>query len=244
MQEEFSLKEFYQIIKKYLLTIMIAIISGMIVSVLIMIFFITPKYTSEAQLLVNQQSSQQNIQVSEIQSNIQMINTYRDIITGHSVLSQVNENLNNEFTVNQLKEAIVVEQGQNSQAFKVKSTMSSPEDAQIVVNELIMTFETTISDIYGDVEASIFILSPATFNANKVSPKLIVFALIGAVIGLILSVLIILIAELMDTTIKDDDYLVQLGLINLGHVYELSSKELKQSRLSANKKNDRSRERI
>ena len=244
MEEEISLKELYQIVKKHFLTILISMIVGVLVSVLAMMFLVTPKYNSEAQLLVNQQSSQQNIQVSEIQSNIQMINTYRDIITGQSVLSTVNENLGGQYTITQLRDAITVDQGQNSQAFKVTAVMETAEDAQLVLNELVTTFETTIGEIYGDVEASIFVLSPATFNSNRVSPKLIIFILIGAIIGLAISILIILIIELMDTTVKEDDFLVQLGLINLGHVYELTNKELKQSRLSAGQEQRRARERV
>lgn len=244
MEEEISLKELYQIVKKHFLTILISMIVGVLVSVLAMMFLVTPKYNSEAQLLVNQQSSQQNIQVSEIQSNIQMINTYRDIITGQSVLSRVNENLGGQYTITQLRDAITVDQGQNSQAFKVTAVMETAEDAQLVLNELVSTFEATIGEIYGDVEASIFVLSPATFNPNRVSPRLIIFILIGAVIGLAISILIILIIELMDTTVKEDDFLVQLGLINLGHVYELTNKELKQSRLSAGQEQRRARERV
>jgi len=48
----------------------------------------------------------------------------------------------------------------------------------------------------------------------------------------------------MDTTVKEDEFVSQLGLINLGHVYELSNKELKQSRLSAKTSKTNSRERL
>jgi len=244
MEEEISLKELYQIVKKHFLTILIAIVLGVIIAVLAMIFLVTPKYNSEAQLLVNQQPTQQNIQVSEIQTNIQMINTYRDIITGHSLLSSVNEKFGNRYTIGELSEAINVEQGQNSQAFKVTATFGTAEEAQIVLNELIAIFENTIDEIYGEVGARIFVLSPATYNPNRVSPKLIIFMLLGAIIGLAISVLIILIKELMDTTVKDDDFLIQLGIINLGHVYELSTKELKQTRLTSDQGKKRVRERV
>lgn len=246
MEEEISLKELYQIVNKHFLTIVIAIVTGIIISVLAMIFLVTPKYNSEAQLLVNQQSesAQTQILTSEIQSNIQMINTYRDIITGHSVLTRVNESLGNKYTIAELQDSITVDQGQNSQAFKVTAVMGTAQEAQLVLTELLNTFETTIGDIYGNSGTSIFVLSPATYNPYRVSPRLIIFILIGAVIGLAISILIIIVMELMDTTVKEDDYLVQLGLINLGHVYELSSKELKQSRLSANKGQTKARERV
>lgn len=244
MEEEISLKELYQIVKKHFFTIVIAIVLGIITSVLMMMFFITPKYNSEAQLLVNQQGevTQTTIQTNEIQANIQLINTYSDIITGHSILTQVNNNLGSNYPISTLSDAINVGQSTNSQAFNLTVTMETPEEAQLVLNEIINVFEETVREVY-DV-ASILVLSPATYNPNRVSPKLIIFILIGAIIGLAFSFIIILVIELMDTTVKEDDYLAQLGLINLGHVYELSTKELKQTRLSSEQGKSRTRERI
>lgn len=244
MEKEISLKDLYQIVKKHFLTIMIAIVLGIIVSVFVMMFFITPKYNSEAQLLVNQQgdTTQTSIQNNEIQANIQLINTYSDIITGHSILTQVNKNLGSNYPVKTLSDAIKVGQSTNSQAFNLTVTMETPEEAQLVLNEIINIFEATVREVY-DV-ASILVLSPATYNPNKVSPKLTMFILIGAIMGLAISLLIVTILELMDTTIKEDEFLVQLGLINLGYVYELTNKELKQTRLSASQGQSGTRERI
>lgn len=245
MQEEISFKELYLIIKKHFFTILIAMITGILALVLIMMFFITPKYSSEAQLLVNQQtvdSSQGQIQYNEIQTNIQLINTYSDIITGDSILSQVNQKLGNQYAIGELSKAVSVGQSSNSQAFNLIVTMESPEDAQLVLNEIINVFESTIQDVYN--VASILVLSPASYNVHKVSPNLTIFILMGAVIGLAVSMIIILIIELMDTTVKEDDFVSQLGLINLGHVYELSNKELKQSRLNSKNSKIDSRERL
>lgn len=245
MQEEISLKELYQIAKKHIFTLLLATLAGVLVSVLVMMFFVTPQYSSQAQLLVNQQqATQAPIQYNEIQSNIQLINTYRDIITGHSVLSQVSESLDGNYSPNILREAISVTQSQNSQAFYVTATMETAEEAQMVVSEVVSTFESTVNEVYGAENASIFVLSPASFNPNKVSPSLIMYALIGAVIGLALSVVAILVIELMDTTIKDDDFLAQQGMINLGQIYELSAKELKGSRLGSVQSDGRMRERV
>ena len=246
MEEEISLKDLYQIVKKHFLTILIAMVSGIILSVLAMIFLVTPKYSSEAQLLVSQQSESQQSQIltSEIQGNVMLINTYQDIIKGYSTLSKVNENIQRNYSIDELKKAISVNQSTNSQAFNITVTLESPEEAQLILNELIKVFEETIQAVPAFNAASTLILSPPTFNPNKVSPSLTLFLLIGAMIGLAISVVIVLIVELMDTTVKEDDYLTQLGLINLGHVYELSSKELKQTRLSSEHGKSRARERV
>jgi len=245
MEEEISLKELYQIVKKHFFTMLIAIVSGIILSVLTMIFLITPKYSSEAQLLVSQQTetAQTPMLTSEIQGNVLLINTYQDIIKGHSTLSKVNENLGTNYSITTLKNAINVNQSNNSQAFNIAVSMETAEEAQSILNELINVFEETIQAVPAFNAASTLILSPPSFNPNKVSPSLTLFIFLGAVIGLVFSGIIILIVELKDTTVKEDEFLTQLGLINLGHVYELSNKELKQSRLSTkeNKKNVRER---
>lgn len=246
MEEEISLKEFYQIVKKHFLTILIAMVTGIIVLVLSMIFLVTPKYSSEAQLLVSQQTetAQSPMLTSEIQGNVMLINTYQDIIKGHSTLNKINENLGKTYSIEALKNSINVSQSSNSQAFNITVTRETAEEAQIILNELINVFEETIQGVPAFNAASTLILSPPSFNPNKVSPSLTMFVLIGAVIGIAFSVLIILIIELMDTTVKEDEYLTQLGLINLGHIYELSNKELKQSRLSTKNVPKRARERV
>lgn len=245
MEEEISLKELYQIIKKHFFTIVIALLLGALASVLFMTFFVTPRYSSEAQLLVSQESkaAQSQILTSEIQGNVMLINTYQDIIKGHSTLKKVNERLGTNYPIVALENSINVNQSTNSQAFNISVTMESADEAQTILTELINVFEDTIQGVNSFSAASILVLSPASYNPHKVSPSLTLFILIGAIIGLVISSLIIMVLELMDTSIKEDDFLTQLGMINLGHVYELSSKELKQSRLSVEKQK-RARERV
>lgn len=246
MEEEISLKELYQIVKKHFFTIIIAIVSGIIISVLAMIFFVTPKYSSEAQLLVSQQqeSAQSQILTSEIQGNVMLINTYQDIIKGHSTLTKVNDNLGTNYSIPGMKSAINVSQSTNSQAFNIEVTMETPEEAQAILNELINVFEETIQAVPAFNAASTLILSPPSFNPNKVSPSLTIYSLIGAILGFIVSLIVILLIELLDTTVKDEDFVTQLGMIKLGQIYELSGKELKQSRINGSKNQNQKRERL
>lgn len=245
-QEELSLKDLYQIVKKHFFTMVIATILGVLASVLVMMFFITPKYSSEAQLLVSQQQdgNQSQVLTSEIQGNVLLINTYQDIIKGYSTLSKVNENLGTNYSIDVLESAIDVSQSTNSQAFNIAVKMESAEEAQSILNELINVFEGTIQGVPAFNSASTLILSPASYNPNRISPSLTLYVLLGAILGLMVSLVIILIVELMDTTIKDEEYLTKLGIINLGRVYELSTKELKQTRLINNENQNRLRERV
>lgn len=93
-----------------------------------------------------------------------------------------------------LKDAIKISTQQNSQVFKkhIKKIMA--------VNNVTIVSRAAAPD------------SPSFSNVK-------LFTLAGAVLGLLLSVIYLIIKELMDTTIKDDDFMTkELGLTNLGHI--------------------------
>ncbi|MFL2137086.1 YveK family protein [Ruoffia sp. FAM 24228] len=245
MQEELTFSRLYQLLKKYLFSIILTVILGAGTSLAGMYFFVTPLYSSDAQLLVNQrQTTDAPIQYNEIQSNIQLISTYSDIIKGHAVLDQVSQNLDGTYTIDELEESISVMQSPESQVFYLSAVNESPTQAQIIVNEVITVLDSTLSEIYNDAETSINVISPATWNGRSVSPNPLLFIAIGAAVGLLFSLTRIFIVELMDTTLRDDEFLAQLGFTNLGQIYELSNKELKNSRLVSNKKKKWLRERV
>lgn len=245
MQEELTFSRLYQLLKKYLFSIIMTAILGAGISLAGMYFFVTPLYSSDAQLLVNQrQTTDAPIQYNEIQSNIQLISTYSDIIKGHAVLDQVSQNLDGAYTIEELDESISVTQSPESQVFYLSAVNESPTQAQIIVNEVITVLDSTLSEIYDDTETSINVISPATWNGRSVSPNPLLFIAIGAAVGLLFSLTRIFIVELMDTTLRDDEFLAQQGFTNLGQIYELSNKELKNSRLVSNKKKKWLRERV
>src|SRR5699024_596981 len=126
----------------------------------------------------------------------------KDIILGNAVLEGVNENLGNVFTIDELSNAITVEQSPNSQAFYISAIMDSPTDAQNVVINVITEFENTLREFYGEEVSSINLVSAATYNPNQVSPSLILYAIIGGLLGFIMMTVISLIQERMDTRVK------------------------------------------
>lgn len=67
-------------------------------------FLVTPKYTSSTQILVNQKQTQDtNMNYANQQADIQVINTYKDIITSPVILKAASKRLANPYKV--IKEA-------------------------------------------------------------------------------------------------------------------------------------------
>src|SRR5699024_1505712 len=245
MEQEISLLDLWNLFRKYFVRIAGMTIIGAALAVAFMLMFIDRKYESEAQLLVNQSSGQETaMQYSELQSNVYLINTYTDIIQGDAVLTAVNESLGNHFTIDELRDAISVTQSQNSQAFYITATMESPVDAQNIVNSIITEFENTLMAFYGDDVTGIYVMSSASYNPNAVSPSIIIYALIGGMLGFIIMAGIALVKELMDTRVKSVDELTNMGLIRLGEINELTNAQVKKNRYRIESDNTPLRRRV
>src|SRR5699024_6958448 len=231
MEQEISFLDLWNLFRKYFVRIAGMTIIGAALAVAFMLLFVDRKYESEAQLLVNQSSDQDTaIQYNEIQTNVNLVNTYKDIIRGNAVLEGVNENLGNVFTIGELRNAITVAQSPNSQAFYISAIMDSPTDAQNVVINVITEFENTLREFYGEKVSSSNLVSVATYNLNQVSPSLIIFAIIGGILGFMIMVGIALVKELMDTRVKSVDDLTNMGLIRLGEINALTNAQVKKNR--------------
>jgi len=86
MEETISLKELFQTLKKRLWLIVLITIIAAIISAVISFFVITPTYQAKTQILVNKTKSDEQLYTgNEVQTNIQLINTYNVIITSPAI---------------------------------------------------------------------------------------------------------------------------------------------------------------
>ncbi len=200
-----------------------------------MIFFVDEIYKSEAQLIVNQNSNIDKevaaVQYNDLQTSISLINTYSDIIKSQSLLQEVSNSLNNEISVPALRQNLTVEQSPDSQSFMIKANLGSPDLAQRVVATVTEKFIDVLPKIYQDNTTNVYVLSDASYNSDRVSPSLFRYIVIGAILGLLLSLIMVFIREINDNTIRNEDFLMSIGLVNLGEVNRLSKDERKHARL-------------
>lgn len=87
----------FGILRKHLMLIILSMIGCAVVAFGVAEFVMTPKFTSTTQILVNQKNEQDNSAAAyqTQQADVQMISTYKDIITNQVVLKQVSHNLKN-----------------------------------------------------------------------------------------------------------------------------------------------------
>src|SRR5690625_4406011 len=117
MEETISLKEIFEVIKKRFLMIMLFILGSALIAAVVSYFILTPTYQSSSQFIVNQKEQDPNAQVNvnDIRTNVELINTYNVIIKSKAILDDVVSELGLPYGASTLESKIEVSSEQNSQ---------------------------------------------------------------------------------------------------------------------------------
>jgi len=247
MEETISLQDLFKTVKKRigliaLLTLLAVTIAG-VVSFLVL----TPMYETSTQILVNQEASEATQLTNQnIQTDLQLINTYSVIIKSPAILDEVSSQLNLDMTVEQLNEKITVATAENSQVVNITVQDEDPGQAVDIANTTAVVFEGEIQELMNVDNVSI--LSPAVLkeNPSPVAPNPVLNMAIAAVIGLMLGVGIAFLIEYLDTTIKDQQDIEDiLGIPMLGIISPIKEEaklETTNSRRKSGKSNGQQKE--
>ena len=118
MEETISLKELLATLKKRLVMIILITMTAGLASGVISYFFLTPIYQASTQILVNQAKNEQSLySPSEVQTNLQLINTYNVIIKSPAILDKVIVQLGLDMNASQLNGKITVGSEKDSSPF-------------------------------------------------------------------------------------------------------------------------------
>ncbi|MCC3356095.1 YveK family protein [Bacillus sp. REN16] len=237
MEETISLRELFQTIKKrLLLIIMITAVAVATVGV-ISFFFLTPVYESSTQILVNQKTSDQPyMNQNDIRTNVELINTYNEIIKTPAILDLVKEELD---LTEPLGDLITVGSSNNSQVMKITVQHTDPQMAVNIANKTANVFKEEIVKIMNVDNVSV--LSPAELPETPVpvKPNPMLNMAIALVVGLMAGVGLAFLLEYLDNTIKtEQDVEKLLELPVLGAIAQIDLEdESKKAAESGNKRN-------
>nr|WP_323368624.1 GNVR domain-containing protein [Radiobacillus deserti] len=194
----------------------------------------TPTYQSSSQFIVNQkESAQMGVDVNEIRSNIEIINTYNVIIKSPAILQEVADELNLSVSASQLSEKIQVSSEQNSQVVTVTATDESPEQAVDIANTTVNVFKEKIPTLMNVDNVNILSEAFVSEDPSPVNPKPLLNIAIAIVVGLMIGVGLAFLIEYLDNSIKTEaDVEQRLEIPVLGVIPHIKEDDLINSAFS------------
>ncbi|GAB6092479.1 YveK family protein [Furfurilactobacillus curtus] len=189
-------------------------------------FLINSEYTATTQILIRKQGpvgENQNGTAIDQQTASQLVSTYKDLVTNQVVLQDVSDTLKKSqakwaksLSVNQLKRAITVDGEESSRVLTINVAADKAAQAQMVAKRLGSVYKADTKKMMGMDNVAVIV---DDVHSVRTSPSQQLFMIAGLVAGCLISMGLILARELMDQTIKTDNYLIDhWRLKNLGHI--------------------------
>ena len=204
--EEINLRELFDYFKSKILIISIILLGIVIIGSTYSLFIKKPMYDSSTKIiLVNKDGTTGNIgyTINDVNFNQSLVTTYSSIVKGKSVIKEVIENLDLEYTVKDLTERVSVSPEADTEIIKITVKDEDPYLATDIANEIVEVFRKEITNIFelqnvSQIEVAEVEEEPYNINIIK---DLIIYILIGAVI----SCGSIFVVYYFDTTVKSAD---------------------------------------
>ncbi len=231
MEETISLRDLLQTLRKRVLLILSLTFVAVLTSGIISYFFLTPIYQSSTQLLVNQAKGDQPIyNPGEIQTNLQLINTYNVIIKSPAILDLVKKDLDLDMSTEQLDSKITVGSQKDSQVLAITVQDPDPNMAADIANTTANVFQREIVKIMNIDNVSVLAKAEVKENASPVKPQPILNIAIALVVGLMAGVGLAFLLEYFDNTIKtEQDIERHLDLPVLGAISTIEEEKGQKS---------------
>lgn len=198
--------------------------------------FVTPKYTSVTKLYVmaKNDDSSASATYSELQSGSMLMKDYMELVKSRPVLEKAISKLKLDMEPEELAEMITTETPTDTRIMSISVTDDDPKEAKQIADTLRKAVSVQImnADSVNTVEEGNLPTSPSSPNVKK-------NMMLGALLGLVISMGFVVLIFILDDTVKTpDDVEKYLGLNVLTSIpiQEGSSapKKAKQQRESRN----------
>lgn len=205
------------------LIVICALFTGM-AGFLLSRFVITEQYQSETTVYVLNRQNDNTLTYSDVQLGTQLTKDFPTVIKSRHVAEQVIAAWELPYGYETLVSKIDVEIQADTRMISIIVTDEDPKMAQDLANEIRKVASERIKSVM-DIQA-VNVVDEANFPERPASPSVGKWTVIGALIGAVLCIAVILIHFMLDDTVKTaDDIEKYLGLSTLGMIPEREDSE-------------------
>lgn len=190
--------------------IAIAMILVGVIGFSIAAFAITPTYSSSVMLYVNNGMSVGDIfqlTSSQITGARSLVDTYIVMLQNRTTLNKVIEKADVDYDFEDLEDMIKAESVNGTEIIRITVTSTDPYEAAEIANAIAIVLPARISEIIKG--SSMEVVDSAAVNLKKVAPSVTGYTVVGMLIGAIISVLVLIVIDMRDDTIRSEEYILQ-----------------------------------
>lgn len=202
---EISLQEIFMILWNKVWVIILCTLIGGVAAFGISAFVLDPTYTSRVSMYVNSNTERENTiaNLNDINASQKLVSTYIEILKSDNVLSKVITETGFTYTPEQIRKMLTASAVNGTEIFEVKITTEDANEAAVIANTIAAVAPEEIIRVVkaGSVE----LIDEAVPATSPSSPNVLLNTIIGLMLGGVLSVLGVLVAEMLDNRIKHED---------------------------------------
>ncbi len=173
-------------------------------------FLITPTYQSSAMMYVNNGSlsvGSTSFNLSDLNASKNLVETYIVILKTRQTLEAVAERAEIDLSYKKLNAMVSASAVNSTEVFRVTVTDTDPERAALIANSIAEVLPERVENIIGG--SSVKVVDSAVVPSGKSAPSLPKYTMVGFVIGLLASMAVIVVIQLLDDQVRDESFLTQ-----------------------------------
>lgn len=216
--EEINIKDLFEFFVSKLRIILLVIFVVVLIGAVYSLFFQEPSYSSTTRLVLtgtassvgtNQTVDGVQITQNDLNLNSKLVATYREIIKSKTVLKDVINTLDLDYTVGSLENKITVSTVEDTEMISITVKTTKATETASIANELAAKFSDQIKEIYNIENISVIDKAevPTEPDNINITKQLVIYALIG----LVIASAIVFAMFYFDTTLKDASQLEKAG---------------------------------
>jgi capsular polysaccharide biosynthesis protein len=205
---ELDLRDYIKIIRKRLWIILSIVLVTTLTVGIISFLFLKPVYQASTKLIVNKSNDQvslNQVDINTINTNLRLIDTYKEIIKTTAIMDNVAiAHPEFQLTAEQLVSKVQVSSVNNTQVMTLIVEDYSYEKAANIVNAVSEIFEKEIPKLMSVDNVSILNKAKMKENPTPVKPNKKLNVAIGFIVSLMVALGLVFLLEYLDDTIKTE----------------------------------------
>lgn len=202
---EIDLGRIWKAIWKRIWLVGVSAVLCAVIFVITTFYFVTPKYESSAMFYVNNNSlsvgdASFSISQADITASKSLVDTYIVILKSRSCLNDVIDYAGVDLTYTDLSKMISASSVDETEVFEIVVTSDDPKEAENLANAIAYILPKRISSIVEGTAANV--VDNAIVATKPSSPNYINTTVVGFIIGMAASILVIILREVFDVTIR------------------------------------------